>query len=201
MVRQARSILPRFNNERDTPLLTQEKDNFLKSCTLDPILIHQIEPSIFVVLLYPMIISLAIYGVVFLLSYAKYVMPLTLKGLGVLYLLILTYTVVCGYSYKLFLQKNNDANLLAYMYVCMYALTYLPVALMLSLLLGPIGSVIVLGLVFITQFYIPNCLLFAYEFSSAKRKFLFSILTFVLQFIFILIIEQYVYSAANRILK
>lgn len=201
MVRQARSILPRFSNERETSLLSQEKDNFLKSCTLDPILIHRIEPSIFVVILYPALLSIAIYGVVYLMSIAKYVTPMSLKSLGLLYLLIILYSFICGYSYKLFLQKSNDASLLAYMYVCMYALTYLPVALFFSLLLGPIGSIIVFGLVIITQFYIPNCLLFAYEFSTTKRKFLFTVLTLVLQFIFILAIEQFVYSAAQRVIQ
>ncbi|KAM0688694.1 hypothetical protein COBT_000048 [Conglomerata obtusa] len=195
MVTEGRSFLPRsrFDSTTETgSIIAQEYNCFMKSLKLDTIQMNQLDPRIIMTFFYPLLLTSLIAGFIFLFSLAAYVKPLNLQSSIISFLCIVMYSYIAGYIYRAYLKKSGDSHFLSYVYVCMYSLTYLPLALCFSIMLGPIGSILMFAMVLLTQYTISNNILLGHDFSSNKHRFVFSLLTLVIQFIFLIGFESFI---------
>lgn len=189
-----------FQNSENRNYFKQEFDCIQRSVLLDPINMVELRPSVFSTVIYPFLLALSVFLVTLLLSLSNYIRPLELSGMGLLFFGFLFYSYSAGISYRMFLKKDPDTKLLTYVYVCMYSMTYFPLAITLTLILGPIGSIMMFALVLLTQYVLMNTLCLGYDFPTNTRRFLFSLLTLVFQFVFIIGLESLIVNR-TRILK
>lgn len=179
-----------FSNSPDQCYFKQEIECIRKSIVLDPINMVEINPSIISTFLYPLILTLSVFLSTFFISLIKSSQTLNLMGIGIVYAGFLLYSYCGGLSYRMFLNKETDTKFLSYVYVCMYSMTYYPIALFLTLIIGPVGSIIMFALVLLTQYILMTTLCFGYDFPTMTKRFLFSLLILVIQFIFVVGLES-----------
>lgn len=202
MVIEGSNFLPRANLDENTEtgsILKQEVSCFKQSLTLDTIPLSRLNAKLFMACFYPLLIAISILTITFLFSLLGSVKTMEVSNFLILYLILITYCFLGGFAYMSYLKNNNvRIPYLSYVYVCMYSLTYLPMTLAFSMILGAIGSIFMFALVLVTQYWISNCMLNGYDFESNKQRFLFSIITTVIQFIFLLSVEAFVSASIMK---
>lgn len=176
-----------FSSFSNTNIHKQELECLRKSILLDPIIMHELSASIIVTFLYPFILTLKIYVATLIISFlSTSMLALDSQGASITYFGFLIYEYCAALAYKMFLKKVPDTKFLSYVYITMYSMTYFPVAMILMLIIGPIGQIIVFAFVLLSQYVLTNTLCAGYTFVSNTKRFLFSLLTLVLQFLFIM---------------
>lgn len=103
-------------------------------------------------------------------------------------LLTLGYTILSGFIYKKFLGQAPNHMKITYiqmMYLCMLSFIYIPLSVPIGLLIPSLGWIFYFVVGMISQYFLNINVYNIWEFTSPRTSFLFSLLTFVLQFGFI----------------
>ncbi|EJW02197.1 hypothetical protein EDEG_03351 [Edhazardia aedis USNM 41457] len=186
--RSASSVLPRQTNEYlsgATDILNNEMQNLKKSFCLEPISMSSLNPSLIYILIFPLFIDLQCLCASFIISLIKGISTLNHKGFIITYFVLLAYIFLCALAYRSFLKSSTLSSYLSYVTVMMYTMIFIPIFLFFYLLLGQLGFVFSFATLLITQYSVSLNFLPEETSMTSKRRFLFAVLSFVLQSIFV----------------
>ncbi|ELQ74199.1 putative transporter [Trachipleistophora hominis] len=166
--------------------LTGELRNYKKSFLLDPISVEDLEPSIFLILLFPLYTCLLLL-LTSLLSTIPHVQIVPVPYLLGIYLAIQAYLLVSSLIYRWYLTKTS--SIVSYMHVLCYTLSYMPLSMLLRVLLKALGFIFVFAYVLVVQYYSSAIVTLGHEWTSRKNVFVFSLITLVISFMFVYGVE------------
>ncbi|EPR77748.1 hypothetical protein SLOPH_2190 [Spraguea lophii 42_110] len=168
-----------------------------KSLMLTPVDMKVITPQVYSVLFFALFLSLQVYifTLPFLFTNGIFSGINSIVSIFVFYMIFIIYSFLGGYFYRLFLKKENDSSYLSYVAVCLYACSYAPVCVFLTILLKMVGFIFILALALIAQFYISSCLTMDYNFTNTRDIFIFSLMTMIIEFALVSVLQVYVLSS------
>lgn len=185
MVVQHANTLP--DHIRSNTSFTNELRNYKKSFVLDPVSVEDLEPNIFLIVLFPLYTCLLLL-LTSVLSTIPHIRPLPVPYILGIYLAIQAYLLISSIIYRWYLTKTS--SILAYMHVLNYTLSYMPLSMLLRVLLGALGFIFVFAYVLVLQYYSSAIVTLGHEWTSRKNVFVFSLITLVISFMFVYGVES-----------
>lgn len=157
-----------------------------RSMTLNPINIEEINPSILLIFLFGFLLSLKLFILVSVIRLAFRVKIGSFIFLPVFFIIIMAYIFTSAYIYRLFVPYRTRRACSKFAYITSFSITYLPLGFFISLLMGDIYYLVLVGVVIVSQYYISSCIGTFHYFGNNKEILAFTVATFVIQNTFVL---------------
>lgn len=156
-----------------------------KALRFYPIVMGAVRDSVVPIVIYTMFLSLELLLAVVVASMidGKYLTLMTALRLFVgAFIVMIVFFFVAGYIYKMTLDSILDTSYISYVYVVAFSLTYYPIMMFLARISGEnLGIIFVMISALISQFFVESSMLSEHNFDSNRKRFMFSLAVFALQ--------------------
>lgn len=163
--------------------------DYLKmSLLLDPLPLATLTPSVFQIILYGLFLTIQI---CIFLTVSRVIegSKIELFGIFAAFFVVVEASIfLSAYIYYSFMGSRISIPYLSHTYATAFSLSYLPLGLFIGFLNEKIGIIFILGAGILSQYYIRSCYIDLVSFANDKEAFLFSLITFVLQYLICIVI-------------
>jgi hypothetical protein len=173
-------------------MVSELLDDYFRALTFRAIYMDMVSPSVILLLLLMLFMSLLVFGSVALASILTGGLNLNAAlsyGIAA-FGSILIFSLLAGLIYRLMLSKTLDTSYITYPYVVALSLAYYPFAIGLGYAFDSFKFYFFIVVAIISQYLLNVSMLNGYEFESSRESFIFTLATFILQWGYLLVFSS-----------
>lgn len=195
MVIQDKNVLPRTINQATSGAMNgpvkQEVECMREAYILRRLNLVTIRPRLAAVFIYCALIAMETILTCALASRTLGLRYPAAKDFGVVFSLLSLFSFFNAFVYKITLSRPMEFSYLSYVYACMYSVVYLPISVFLATYFEFMNFIFIFATAMVSQYYIAVCTLNDYVFTSNKRRLLYWIVSYALQYAMVTLIHNY----------